>query len=439
MAASTAQAASRPSKKKASKAIDRSGSPSISTTSAQDKTVDTNDENPYVRDLQKNIRNLNKKLAHASKTDSILSQHKDKTLDQLVSEKVINADQKAQVLKKPSLQAQLTLFEDQLAQHQSIHEQYRARTAADKAEWEQMLERAKIEAANEAKEEFKKTMYQHLLTLSQFLRLAAYRREEAKDPESDESRAIEGVLLAIYTGDDNAVASMLKLIESSDEPILSVPGEQLRTTYANVKAFTQEYKTPYYAEGVQASEPEPMTEVITDPTVAHAAATELNAPELNATELNTSITSNGTGLESSTNGIQNISVSDEAANAVAESHWVGESDVAISQEWVDVKTPRDAAETETGIEATPAAPSNTQSWADEQPDAITLPTPVITESNDGFHQVQRNRGRTEREGGAWRGRGRGEWRSRGRGEGRGRGRGRGNGGTAPRGRRSDES
>ena len=57
-----------------------------------------------------------------------------------------------------------------------------------------------------------------------------YRREEAKDPESDESQAIEGVLLAIYSGDDGAVASMLKLIEGSDDQVLSVPGEQLQTT-----------------------------------------------------------------------------------------------------------------------------------------------------------------------------------------------------------------
>lgn len=67
------------------------------------------------------------------------------------------------------------------------------------------------------------------MVLSQFLRLAAYRREEAQDPESDESQAIEGVLLAIYSGDESAVQSMLKLVNGSDDQVVSVPGEQLQT------------------------------------------------------------------------------------------------------------------------------------------------------------------------------------------------------------------
>jgi hypothetical protein len=65
--------------------------------------------------------------------------------------------------------------------------------------------------------------------LSQFLRLAAYRREEGGDAESDESQAIEGILLAIYTGDDSAVETMLKIIQGSSDAPLSVPGEQLQT------------------------------------------------------------------------------------------------------------------------------------------------------------------------------------------------------------------
>lgn len=66
--------------------------------------------------------------------------------------------------------------------------------------------------------------------LSQFLRLAAYRREESQEPESDESQAIEGVLLAIYSGDENAVSAMQRLIEGSGEQIVSVPGDRLQTT-----------------------------------------------------------------------------------------------------------------------------------------------------------------------------------------------------------------
>ncbi|POR31728.1 Uncharacterized protein TPAR_08042 [Tolypocladium paradoxum] len=440
MAASTTQAASKSSKKKAAKAIQRAespASPAPSTASGTaDKASDSQDEgfeSPYIKELQKNIRNVNKKITNASKTDSLLIQHAGKSLDELVATKVINADQKAQIQKKPALQAQVAQFEEQLAQYQKVHEQYRTRAAAEKAEWEKSLEKTKANAVSEAKEDFKKSLNDSFLTLSQFLRLAAYRREEAKDPESDESQAIEGVLLAIYAGDESAVASMLKLIEGSTDRILSVPGEQLQTTYSNVKSLAREYKTPFDAEAAQPSEAEPAKEVASDPTMANAAATEIDAGD-------TALVNGQASEAPAANGIANASVSDDAANAVAESHWDGDNNMSISQEWVDLQVPRNPAETETGLTGTPAAATNTQSWADDQPDPIPETAPATADPNDGFHQVQRNRARQDREGGTWRGRGRGEWRGRGRGDGRGRGRGRGTGGMPSRGpRRSDES
>jgi len=60
----------------------------------------------------------------------------------------------------------------------------------------------------------------------------------------------------------------------------------------------------------------------------------------------------------------------QGANAAAEANWDQNNDLSASQEWVEV--PRDAAETETGIAATPAAPANTQSWADDQPESPKL-------------------------------------------------------------------
>ena len=129
---------------------------------------------------------------------------------------------------------QLAQAEEQLAQYQRVDEQYRTRAAADKAEAEKNLEKAKAEAVAEAVAETKKNadadLRDKLLTLTQFLRLAAYRREEADDPESDESQAIEGVLLVIYEGDESAVASMLKLIEGSSDQITSVSGDLLQAT-----------------------------------------------------------------------------------------------------------------------------------------------------------------------------------------------------------------
>lgn len=133
-------------------------------------------------------------------------------------------------MKKPGLQAALAQYEEQLVQYQKIHEQYHTRAAADKAEWAKALEKTKEEALSEVKADFESSLDTKLLVLSQFLRLAAYRREESQEPESDESQAIEGVLLAIYSGDDNAVSAMQKLIEGSDDQIVSVPGDQLQTT-----------------------------------------------------------------------------------------------------------------------------------------------------------------------------------------------------------------
>lgn len=168
--------------------------------------------------------------SHATKLDSILKDNPGKSLDDLVTQRVINTDQKTQILKKPGQQAQLAQYEEQLAQYIKVDEQYRTQAATDKADWEKSLEQAKKDAVTEAKEGFNKDTRANLLIISQFLRLAAYRREEAADPESDESQAIEGVLLAIYAGDECAVNSMLKLVEGSSDQITGVPGDQLQTT-----------------------------------------------------------------------------------------------------------------------------------------------------------------------------------------------------------------
>lgn len=42
--------------------------------------------------------------------------------------------------------------------------------------------------------------------------------------------ALEGVLLHIYSGDENAVATMLKLVHGSDEQARSTTGDTLQTT-----------------------------------------------------------------------------------------------------------------------------------------------------------------------------------------------------------------
>ncbi|KAL7959790.1 hypothetical protein V8C34DRAFT_102385 [Trichoderma compactum] len=450
MAAPASQAAvSKSAKKKAAKVQARTESPAPSTESAPtDKVAEAQDdafESPYIKELQKNIRNTAKKLANASKTDSLLSQHAGKSLDELVAEKILNTDQKTQIQKKPALQAALAQYEEQLAQYQKIHEQYQTRAAADKAEWAKSLEKTKEEAISEAKADSESSLKSKLLVLSQFLRLAAYRREESQEPDSDESQAIEGVLLAIYSGDDNAVSAMQKLIEGSDDQIFSVPGEQLQTTYASVKSLAENYNAPAYTEA--AAEGQPAAEIVSDPTIANEAATEIAAGD--------GILANGhehVEPEPASNGLANAKVADEAANAVAESHWdTSNHDISLSQEWVDVGAiPAETAEPEpepepeaSAVVATPDAKK--QSWADDHPDPVAEAPSAPADANDGFHQVQRNRGRQDREGSGGRGRGRGDWRGRGgfRGDGRGRGRGRGDrgdrGGVPFRGPRRNES
>lgn len=91
----------------------------------------------------------------------------------------------------------------------------------------------KAEAVRQAKEQAatdaQKTLRDSLLVLSQFLRLAAARRAEDADPELDENMALEGVLLQVYSGDEYAVSTMLKLIEGSVEKTVSVNGDELQT------------------------------------------------------------------------------------------------------------------------------------------------------------------------------------------------------------------
>ncbi|KAI1652334.1 hypothetical protein F4815DRAFT_496374 [Daldinia loculata] len=448
------QTESKSAKKKKAKA-ERTESPAPSALSVPEKAgsvagqegQDDSSESPYVRELQKNIRNLNKKISNSAKTDIIIDQHKDKSLDELVNARIINADQRTQRLKKPQLESQLAQLEEQLAQYKKVDEEYRTRIAAEKASLEKSLtegfEKEKADAISEIKEQAaadsKKTQHDSLLVLSQFLRLAAARRTEEADAGLDENMALEGVLLNVYSGDENAVSTMIKLIEGSEEKTTSVSGDELQTTFAQVKAVSAAHATLFAAEvAAESTEASVETTNGTDPTVAHAGLTEIDSTGATAPLTNGHTESTPTSAP----GVpENADVGDDAANAAAESQWDANNDLSASisqEEWV--KVPRDPTETETGLTATPASTGNVQSWADEQPENPPE-SRAPAEANDGFHQVQRNRPRGDREGG-WRGRGRGDYRGgwRGHGEGRGRGRGRGRGGMGRGGRpRTEES
>lgn len=102
-----------------------------------------------------------------------------------------------------------------------------------------------------------------------------------------------------------------------------------------------------------------------DPTLANAGLTELNDAPL---------TNGHTEEVAAPSGVPQADIG--GGNAVAEANWEnGNNDLSASQEWVKV-TPRDVTETDTGVNATLAAPAQTQSWADEKPDTPPPATEV---------------------------------------------------------------
>ncbi|KAM7193367.1 hypothetical protein V8F20_008417 [Naviculisporaceae sp. PSN 640] len=440
MAASTvqnppAQTESKSARKKKAKAAERNESPAPAATATPDKAASVADhsedasENPYIRELQKSIRNVTKKITNAAKIDHLVAEHGAKTLDELVAQKIINADQKAAYLKKPSLQAQLFQYEEQLAQHKKIDQEHRARLAEQEKTLTEKFEKEKAELEAQLKEkaeaDAEAKLKANFLILSQFLRLAAARRIEEPQNTSDEGLALEGVLLHIYSGDEDAVSTILKLVNGVEETTRSVTDAPLETTYAKVKQLAIAYAYPDGVPQPAESDVETKEPVQTDPTVANASLTEIQ-------EGSDVALANGHSEEPvATTSIPTTDVADNAANAAGESQWDTANDLTISQEWVDVKAPQEPTETEPAAEAepaaepapeataeaTPAAPANNQSWADDHPEPAEAGT--STDANDGFHQVQRNRGGNRDGGYRGRGRGRGGFRVDGRGRGRG--------------------
>lgn len=159
-------------------------------------------------------------------------------MDELVAARKINADQKAQILKKPSLQASLSQLEEQISQYKKFDQEYKARSQAEKSEFEKTftqkaekdLNDALASAKAEAVAEKTKEQYSNMLLLSQFLRLAAAKRAEEPESEVDANQALEGVLLQVYSGDNTAVETMVKLINGSEESTYSTSGTKLQTT-----------------------------------------------------------------------------------------------------------------------------------------------------------------------------------------------------------------
>lgn len=128
----------------------------------------------------------------------------------------------------------LTEAEDQFNHYKKIHSEYLEQRAADKKQLEEMLNekhKKDLEAAvAEARAKADKKLRESLLSISQFLAVAAARRGEDFDPEEDENKALEGCLLQVYYGNEAGVEAMLKISNASLEKTIGVNGDTLETT-----------------------------------------------------------------------------------------------------------------------------------------------------------------------------------------------------------------
>jgi heat shock protein HspQ len=185
-------------------------------------------DHPYLRELQKQIRNITKKLSASQKIDSIIAENPGKSLDSLVAERKLNNDQRAAALKKPQLQAQLAQLEEQSTHYRKFDNDYQVKFNKQRddlaAIHQKELDELRTSAQQEATQLGATELRKKLLIFSQFLRAAAAKRMIEEEQDTDEGRAFEGALLLVYGGDENAVDAVIKLIDGSSEQVSSIEG-----------------------------------------------------------------------------------------------------------------------------------------------------------------------------------------------------------------------
>ena len=180
--------------------------------------------------------------------DALIAENPGVSLEDLVTSKKINEDQKAQAQKKPGLQASLVQLEEQVVQYMKIDHEYQQRFAAEKnklevsfkEELQQVKDTAALDAATAAEASGKTELSDKLLVLSKFLRAAASKRQSG-DEASQENLAFEGLLLLVYGGETGAVAAMESLIAGSDEKVRTVEGAE---SELSCKPFTHAPQLP---------------------------------------------------------------------------------------------------------------------------------------------------------------------------------------------------
>lgn len=165
------------------------------------------------------------------KTDAIIAENPNTSLDDLVASRKLNNDQRASALKKPQLQAQLTQLEEQISQYRKVDSDYQSQLARQRedltTQHQREIEKVKAEVKQEAEANSTKEIRKHLLLFSQFLRAAAAKRTVDEDAEQDENKVFEGILLLAYGGDQKAVDVAIKLVNGSEEHAPSIDGSTL--------------------------------------------------------------------------------------------------------------------------------------------------------------------------------------------------------------------
>jgi len=180
-----------------------------------------------------------------AKVDFIMAENPNMTLDQLVSGRKINNDQKSQALKKPTLQAQLSQLEEQIVQYKKFEDEFNQRSKADKEELTTAHQKELEELRSQIKPQEAaapppqgQNLREALLSLSRFLRAAAHRRQLEED-ETDETKAFEGALLLLYGGDEKAADTMENIINASDESVVSTEGVTLSVTCTSSQLYNR--------------------------------------------------------------------------------------------------------------------------------------------------------------------------------------------------------
>ncbi len=185
-------------------------------------------EHPYIKELNKQVRNTHKKLSGMQKVDAVIAENPNTSLDDLVAQRKINNDQKASALKKPQLQQQLAELDSQISQYRKFDADFQQQLSKQKEDLTaahiKEVEKLREELSNEGKTVGLVELRSKLLTLSQFLRCAASKRLEPAEADSEAGYAFEGALLGVYGGDDKAVDTAIKLIDGADEQVPNVEG-----------------------------------------------------------------------------------------------------------------------------------------------------------------------------------------------------------------------